>query len=179
MVEEWSNGVLQSSRHFDMLVYIGIGSNLGDKRRNCGEAVERIGRIPGCKLLQRSPWYLTRPVGVEGQDWYLNGAVSLKAEIPARKLLARLLGIEAAMGRVRTEKWGPRVMDLDILLFGQEMINDPDLQVPHPLMHTRGFVLVPMVHLAPQLVHPILRRTMEDLLHGLEVEAQEVIPLED
>lgn len=164
--------------HFDMLIFIGIGSNLGDKRKNCVEAVERIGRIPGCRVIESSPWYLTRPVGVEGQDRYLNGVVSLEAEISPRELLVRLLGIEAAMGRVRTEKWGPRVIDLDILLVGREIISDPDLQVPHPLMHTRRFVLVPMVHLAPQLIHPVLGRTMADLLHGLGEEDQEVILLE-
>jgi len=161
-----------------MLAYIGIGSNLGDKRNSCDEAVKWMGRIAGCRLRQCSPWFLTRPVSVEGQDWYLNGVASLEAEISARKLLARLLEIESALGRVRTEKWGPRIIDLDLLLFGQEIISDQDLQVPHPLMHTRRFVLVPMVHLAPQLIHPVLRRTMADLLDGLEGEGREVIPFE-
>lgn len=161
-----------------MLAYIGIGSNLGDKRRNCEQAVERIGRIRGCRLLHCSPWFLTRPVGVEGQDWYVNGALSLETEISARDLLARLLEVESAMGRVRAGKWGPRVIDLDLLLYGEEIISDEDLQVPHPFMHTRRFVLVPMVHLAPQLVHPVLRRTMADLLSSLEGEGQDVVPFE-
>ena len=161
-----------------MLSYIGIGSNLGDKRANCEQAVERVGRIPGCRIVQCSPWFLTRPVGVEGQGWYLNGAASLEAKISAHELLSRLLEVESAMGRVRAERWGPRMIDLDLLLFGQEIISDQDLQVPHLLMHTRRFVLVPMVHLAPQLVHPVLRRTMAELLDRLEGEGQEVIPLE-
>ena len=161
-----------------MLAYIGIGSNLGDKRSNCDQAVERIGRIRGCRLMQSSPWFLTRPVGVEGQDWYMNGAASLEAEISAHDLLTHLLEVESAMGRVRTEKWGPRTIDLDLLLFGEEIISDRDLQVPHPLMHTRRFVLVPMVHLAPQLIHPVLRRTMADLLDSLGDEGQDVIAFE-
>ena len=161
-----------------MLAYIGIGSNLGDKRSNCDQAVERIGRIRGCTLGQRSPWFLTRPVGVEGQAWYLNGVASLEAEISAHDLLARLLEIESVMGRVRTEKWEPRIIDLDLLLFGDQIISDKDLQVPHPFMHARRFVLVPMVHLAPQLVHPVLRRTMAELLNSLEGEGQDVMALE-
>ena len=161
-----------------MLAYIGIGSNLGDKRSNCDQAVERIGRICGCRLMQCSPWFLTRPVGVEGQDWYLNGVASLEAEISAHDLLARLLEIESAMGRVRAEKWGPRVIDLDLLLFGDQIISGQDLQVPHPFMHARRFVLVPMVHLAPQLIHPVLRRTMAELLESLEGEGQDVMALE-
>jgi len=158
--------------------YVGIGSNLGDKRKNCVEAVQRIREIPGCRLKQCSPWFLTRPVGVGDQGWYLNGAVSLDAEISAHELLAHLGEVESAMGRVRTAKWEPRIIDLDLLLLGQEIISDEDLQVPHPLMHTRRFVLVPMVHLAPQLIHPVLRRTMADLLDDLRREGQEVIPFE-
>lgn len=161
-----------------MLVYIGIGSNLGDKRSNCDQAVDRVGRIRGCRLMGCSPWFLTRPVGVEGQDWYLNGVASLETEISAHDLLAGLLAVESAMGRVRAGKWGPRIIDLDLLLFGEEIIRDVDLQVPHPFMHTRRFVLVPMVHLAPQLIHPVLGRSMADLLNRLEGEGQDVIAFE-
>jgi 2-amino-4-hydroxy-6-hydroxymethyldihydropteridine diphosphokinase len=102
----------------------------------------------------------------------------MEAEILAHELLACLLDVESAMGRVRSEKWGPRIIDLDLLLFGQEIITDQHLQVPHPLMHTRRFVLVPMVHLAPQLIHPVFRLTMTNLLDRLEGEGQEVIPFE-
>jgi len=106
----------------------------------------------------------------------LNGAVSIEAEVSARFLLGELLQIESAMGRVRKGKWGPRIIDLDLLLFGQEIISEPDLQVPHPLMHTRRFVMVPMVHLAPKLIHPALRRTMTELLDALHEEGQELAP---
>jgi 7,8-dihydro-6-hydroxymethylpterin-pyrophosphokinase len=117
-------------------------------------------------------------VGVRDQNWYLNGVTRLETEMQAQELLTRLLSVESAMGRVRTEKWGPRIIDLDLLLFGQEIVNDRDLQVPHPLMHTRRFVLVPMVELDPGLIHPVLGRTMQELLEGLPEDGQEVIPLE-
>jgi 2-amino-4-hydroxy-6-hydroxymethyldihydropteridine diphosphokinase len=160
------------------LTYIGIGSNLGDKRRNCAQALERLARIPDCRLTGWSQWFLTRPVGVRGQNWYLNGAACLETDKAGRELLSRLLSIESDMGRVRTEKWGPRIIDLDLLLLGREIINDRDLQVPHPRMHARRFVLVPMVQLAPGLIHPVLGRTMEELLENLAEDGQEVIPLE-
>ena len=104
--------------------YIGIGSNLGDKRRHCTEAVERIGQIPDCQLNGSSDWYSTKPVGVEGQDWYVNGVVSLAAGISARQLLNQLQAIEGRMGRIRKERWEPRIIDLDILAFGEEIIQE-------------------------------------------------------
>jgi 2-amino-4-hydroxy-6-hydroxymethyldihydropteridine diphosphokinase len=158
--------------------YIGIGSNLGDKSRNCSQALELLARIPDCRLAGRSQWFLTRPVGVNDQDWYLNGVARLEAEMQGQELLTRLLAIESAMGRVRTAKWSPRIIDLDLLLFGEEMIHNRELHVPHPLMHTRRFVLVPMVQLAPGLIHPVLGRTMQNLLEGLDEDGQEVIPYE-
>jgi 2-amino-4-hydroxy-6-hydroxymethyldihydropteridine diphosphokinase len=160
------------------VAYIGIGSNLGDKSRNCRQALEHIGRMPGARLKQWSRWFLTRPVGVEGQEWYLNGVASLEAGISGHELLARLLAIESILGRVRTEKWGPRIIDLDLLLFGEEIIQSKDLQVPHPRMHVRRFVLVPMVELAPWVVHPVLRQTMKALLESMAEDGQEVIPVE-
>jgi 2-amino-4-hydroxy-6-hydroxymethyldihydropteridine diphosphokinase len=161
-----------------LLAYIGIGSNLGDKGRNCDQALELLGGVPGCRLADRSQWFLTRPVGVNNQDWYLNGVACLETETAGHEILTRLLAIESAMGRVRNEKWGPRIIDLDLLLLGREIIKSSDLQVPHPLMHTRRFVLVPMVQIAPALIHPVLGRTMQDLLESLAEDGQEVMALE-
>ena len=161
-----------------MLAYIGIGSNLGDRSRNCSQALELLGRIPDCRLTGRSTWFLTRPVGVKDQEWYLNGVACLEAGMPCPDLLDFLLAIESGMGRVRTEKWGPRIIDLDIWLFGREIIKKGDLEIPHPLMHTRRFVLVPMMQLAPGLIHPVLGRTMKDLLEALPENGQEVAPFE-
>jgi 2-amino-4-hydroxy-6-hydroxymethyldihydropteridine diphosphokinase len=159
--------------------YIGIGSNLEGKRHNCLTAVERVEQIPGAALTGRSDWYLTRPVGVKGQDWYVNGVVSISTKIPPRDLLGRLLAIESDMGRVRRKRWESRIIDLDILLYGHEIIKEEDLTVPHPLMHLRKFVLVPLVQLAPDLIHPSLGVTMAELLRRMTNNGQEVIPLED
>ena len=165
------------NRGMGKTAYIGVGSNMGARLKNCREAVERAGRLPGVLLTARSPFYRTAPVGVEDQDWYVNGVFALYTERPARELLERLLEIEAAMGRVRKGKWGPRPIDLDILLFGEDVIDEADLTVPHPLMHTRRFVLEPMVQLAPRLVHPVLGKSMRGLLADLQDPEQQVIPV--
>jgi 2-amino-4-hydroxy-6-hydroxymethyldihydropteridine diphosphokinase len=157
--------------------FIGIGSNLGDKLANCLRAIELIRGIPGCFLIAGSDLYRTEPVGVEKQDWYVNAVISLSASISAQDLLSSLMGIEERMGRVRTRKWAPRTIDLDILLFGQDIINDKDLEIPHPFMHLRRFVLVPMVQLAPDLIHPVLGKTMSELLEDLSDEGQAVMEM--
>ena len=161
----------------DKTGYIGIGSNLGDKRDNCLKAIDRINELPGCRVMAQSGFYLTEPVGVKGQDWYLNCVIALSTDMSAQDLLKRLLAIEADMGRERKGRWDPRLIDLDILLFGNEVIDEKGLQVPHPLMHLRRFVLVPMVFLAPNLIHPVLGKTMVELLSISPEEAQSVIPL--
>jgi 2-amino-4-hydroxy-6-hydroxymethyldihydropteridine diphosphokinase len=156
-------------------VYIGIGSNLGDREGNCVRAVELVDGTRGCRIIKMSALYRTEPVGVEGHDWYVNGAVSLASEISAHELLARLLEIESKMGRVRKGTWDPRPIDLDILLFGRDIITEDGLTVPHPRMHLRRFVLAPMAQLEPDLVHPVLGLTMRELLEGLPEEGQRVI----
>ncbi len=154
--------------------YIGIGSNLGNKRHNCLKAIEMTGQIPGCKLTGCSDCYLTKPVGVKGQDWYLNGVISISTSISAQDLLIRLMRIEADMGRMRRQQWESRVIDLDILLFGLEIIGEENLKIPHPLMHLRKFVLVPMVQLVPDLIHPSLNMTMAELLGQIPEDGQVV-----
>jgi 2-amino-4-hydroxy-6-hydroxymethyldihydropteridine diphosphokinase len=116
---------------------------------------------------------------VEHQDWYVNGAALLDTGLSARELMNGLLAIEAAMGRVRKERWEARIIDLDLLLYGEEMIREPDLTVPHPLMHLRRFVLVPLADLAPDLVHPGLGVTLAALLADIDTEGQEIRPMED
>ena len=153
-------------------VYIGIGSNLGDRQGNCLRAVERMDRITGCRITGCSDWFLTKPVGVEGQEWYVNGVASLATDISPQDLLKRLLAIEEDMGRVRRERWGPRNIDLDILLFGREIIQELNLTIPHPRMHLRRFVLEPITQLAPDLVNPALGLSMKELLEQLPEDDQ-------
>jgi 2-amino-4-hydroxy-6-hydroxymethyldihydropteridine diphosphokinase len=156
--------------------YIGIGSNLGDKRNNCLKALEMLGEIPGCELIGHSDLYLTSPVGVEDQDWYVNGVASISAGISAQELLKELLAIESVMGRIRNKeiRWASRIIDLDILVFGGEIIREKNLIVPHPLMHVRRFVLEPIVELAPDLIHPSLGVSMTELLQKLPENGQVV-----
>lgn len=158
--------------------FIGVGSNLGNKVNNCLEAVYSTDEIPGCNVTAQSGFYRTEPVGVKGQDWYVNGVFSLSTDISAQDLLKNLLAIEKDMGRERKRKWDPRIIDLDILLFGNDVIAEKGLQVPHPLMHLRRFVLVPMICLSPDLVHPVLGKTMVELLADSSAQAQPVVPLE-
>jgi len=158
--------------------FIGIGSNMGDRRKNCVEAVGRLEQIRGCDFIGCSRWYLTSPVGVEEQNWFVNGVACLGAEISAWDLLDRLLSIEAAMGRVRTEKWGPRVIDLDLLLYGADIVDETDLKIPHPYMHERRFVLAPLAEVAPDVLHPVLGKTASQLLLELRAKDQQVTLLE-
>jgi 2-amino-4-hydroxy-6-hydroxymethyldihydropteridine diphosphokinase len=159
--------------------YIGIGSNLGDRVKHCTAALERISGIPGCLLSGVSRWYRTKPVGVTGQEWYLNGVAALDAGIPARTLMKALLEVEEEMGRVRKERWESRIIDLDILLFGSEVIEEEGLSIPHPRMHLRRFALVPLAELAPGLIHPVIGLRLEDLLRGLPEGEQTVVPWKD
>ncbi|SPD73580.1 2-amino-4-hydroxy-6-hydroxymethyldihydropteridinepyrophosphokinase [uncultured Desulfobacterium sp.] len=159
--------------------YIAIGSNLGDKLSNCLQAVGLIDRIAGCRVTARSDFFRTAPVGVTGHDWYVNGVIEISAEISAHQLLRVLLSIENDMGRVRVKKWDPRTIDLDILLFGKETMEEESLIIPHPLMHLRRFVLAPIAQIAPDLIHPVLNKTMKQLLEGLGEDDQSVIRINE
>jgi 2-amino-4-hydroxy-6-hydroxymethyldihydropteridine diphosphokinase len=126
--------------------FVGLGSNLGDRLENLRTAVTLLGER-GIKVARSSRVYATDPVGGPEQPEYLNAVIEVEAEGSARDLLAACLSIEDRMGRERGERWGPRVIDLDVLTFGGEEIDEPDLQVPHPRMHERGFVLIPLLEL--------------------------------
>ena len=157
--------------------YIAIGSNLGDKLANCLKAIELINGIPGCRVTARSGFFRTAPVGVDGHNWYVNGVISISTELLAHQLLEVLLSIEKDMGRVRIKKWDPRIIDLDILLFGLDTLDEDELIIPHPLMHIRRFVLAPLAQIAPDLIHPLLNQTIKELLEGLHEDDQLVIPI--
>ncbi len=155
-------------------VYIGMGSNIGNKIENCKKAISLMGRLEGSSVKAQSPFYRTEPVGVEGQDNFINGVICVDTALSPGFLLKRLLKIETDMGRVRRKKWDARVIDLDILLFGRRVIEDSDLIVPHPLMHLRRFVLMPLLKIAPDLVHPVLGKSIRRLAEGLIEDGQAV-----
>jgi len=159
--------------------YIGIGSNVGDPLDNCRKAIDVINQLDGCTVTDRSDFYRTEPVGATSQEWYVNGVIRIETTLGPQELLRSLLSIESGMGRVRRRKWEPRIIDLDILLYGNKVIEETELRVPHPLMHQRRFVLMPMAQLNPGLVHPVLGRSMADLMEDLPAEGQAVVPSSD
>ena len=147
-----------------MKVFVGLGSNLGEREAMIRLALEALSRLPGTRLVKASSLYDTEPVGEVDQPNFLNAVAQLDTELTARQLLWNLLLIEKRLGRVRTQRWGPRTIDLDLLLFGSLVLDEPELTVPHPELTARSFVLVPLVELDPVLVHPV---TGETLLHHL------------
>jgi len=148
-------------------VYVGIGSNLGDRAAHVAAAVARMNALPETKVLGVSSVIETDPVGPAGRGKFLNAAAELETELAPAALLADLQGIERDLGRVRAERWGPRTIDLDILLYDDRVVDAPALTVPHPRMCERAFVLGPLAELAPDLVHPVERRPVRELLDAL------------
>lgn len=146
-------------------VLLGLGSNVGRPLDNLREAVFRLHEI--CLVSRVSSIYRSEPVGNANQDWFLNCAVLMETSLDAFELLDRLLRIEAAMGRVRTIRNGPRIIDIDILLAGDRQIHEAALTVPHPRMHERAFALYPSAEIAADMRHPLLQATMADLLERL------------
>jgi 2-amino-4-hydroxy-6-hydroxymethyldihydropteridine diphosphokinase len=137
-----------------MIAWVGIGANLGDARANVLDAIERLSRLPGAQLVQASSLYRTAPIDSSGDD-YVNAVAALDTDLDAHALLRALFAIEQAHGRERPYRNAPRTLDLDLLLYGDEIINDaPALIVPHPRMHERAFVLAPLAEVAPDLVIP-------------------------
>lgn len=151
---------------------IGVGSNLGDRRAHIEAALAALSRVPGVKLVARGPVIENPPMvkeGVEPGGMYLNTAVVVRTTLDAHQLLARLQHIERDQGRQRDAKnvWGPRTLDLDLLLFGEEVIDDPGLRVPHPGLGERRFVLEPLAAIAPTWVAPGLGKSVAELLAGV------------
>jgi 2-amino-4-hydroxy-6-hydroxymethyldihydropteridine diphosphokinase len=143
--------------------YLGLGSNVGDREANLRAAIERL-EAPDLRVLRVSPVYETEPVDYTEQRWFLNLVVEAETSLFPMQLLARVARIERALGRLRTVPKGPRSIDIDILLYGKAVIRSEALEVPHPRMDERRFVLAPLADLAPDLRHPIAHRTVSEML---------------
>lgn len=155
-------------------VYLSVGSNLGDRAANLVAAIEGMRNLGDVRAV--SSLYETEPMEMTDQPWFLNCAVALETELMPKQLLARLLSIEQAHGRSRkrTQSKGPRTLDIDILLFGSSVIDTKGLTIPHPAMHQRRFVLEPLAEIAPELRHPIFKRTVRELRDALPTSAGQV-----
>jgi 2-amino-4-hydroxy-6-hydroxymethyldihydropteridine diphosphokinase len=152
-------------------VYLSLGSNLGDRAEHIERALARLGE-EGVRVVKRSSFYQTEPVEFLAQGWFLNIAVEAETELMPRQLLRVIRGIERELGRKRIVRSGPRTIDIDILLFGASIMLAAELEIPHPRMTERRFVLVPMAEIAPSLRHPVLRLTITELLAGTKDRSQ-------
>jgi 2-amino-4-hydroxy-6-hydroxymethyldihydropteridine diphosphokinase len=156
-------------RSTPVIAYVALGSNLGDRAGNIANALRRMQASDGIHVEQVSRNYETPAVGgPAGSPDFLNAAARVQTTLNPDPLLRRLLSIERAMGRQRRQKWEPRIIDLDLLLYGDETISQPDLIVPHPLLHERRFVLEPLAEIAPEVIHPVLRLPIRTLLENLD-----------
>lgn len=148
-------------------VYIGIGSNLGNREENCLKAI-RLMEEQGIKVVKRSSLYETEPWGVKDQPMFINMVIEAETELTPQELLKALKSIESSMGRTETKRWGPRLIDLDILFYNDMIINTPELRIPHPYIHERPFVLRPLGEIAPELEHPVLKKKIKELMNIIE-----------
>jgi len=154
-------------REAEHTAYIGIGSNMASPEENCNEAADLLDDHPAISVSSRSSLYQTEPFGKSNQDWFVNSVVEVTTHLSPELLFKACLEIEKKMGRIRGEKWGPRIIDLDVLFYDDCVFRESNLEVPHPGIAERSFVLVPMNEIAPDLVHPKLKKSVETLLEEI------------
>ncbi len=157
-------------------VFIGLGSNLGDREKNIGNSIDLFVGTGKINLLKRASHYETEPIG-PNQPWFINTAIEVETSFTPEALLDRCKEVERKIGRVDTLHWGPRLVDLDLLLFGDRVLNTGKLEIPHPGMEKREFVLQPLLELEPELIHPELNTPLKELLTKTE-EDKKVIKLQ-
>jgi len=158
-------------------VIISIGSNLTNRIENCQKGIDALARVTDIEITGNSRFYQTAPVDYEEQDWFINTAVRIRTGLSPYILLDHLKSIEKDVGRKQsTIKFGPRILDMDIIFYDSEVINSDGLIVPHPRMHTRAFVLQPLCDIDPDIIHPVLKRDMRHLLKNINDEKQKVLP---
>ncbi|MGQ3684878.1 MAG: 2-amino-4-hydroxy-6-hydroxymethyldihydropteridine diphosphokinase [Candidatus Loosdrechtia sp.] len=149
-------------------VCIGLGSNMGDRAGNLLSACDRIRALKEVQFLKLSKFYETLPAGGPPQPRFLNAALSMRTSLLPFQLLEHVQHIEMSMGRIRTIRWGPRNIDIDILLYGDQVVEDDQLKIPHPFLHIRSFVLEPLAEIDPHIVHPVLKKTIFELYKELQ-----------
>ena len=150
------------------IAYIGIGSNLGDKLKHCEKAISEISRIDRHKLLAKSSLFKTQPIGHTSQDWFVNAVIKIETDLEPPELFRTLKTIESRLGRTKTFRWGPRTIDLDLLFFDDIEIHTEELEIPHPQIQNRQFVLVPLAEIDRHLIHPVFKKTILELLNNLK-----------
>ncbi len=147
--------------------FIGIGSNLDDKRGNCSRALDTLAAQNEITMIHTSSLYHTEPYGDIEQDWFVNSVAKVETELDPFELLKLLKAIESEFGRVRNVKGGPRTLDLDMLFYDDLVLSQDRLTIPHPLSHERAFVLIPLMEIAPHLIHPVFKMSVMELLNDL------------
>ena len=166
------NFELVSAKH---TAYICVGSNLGNKLENCRQGVAELTRGKTSRLMEQSPVYQTEPVDYKDQNWFVNYVVKIETVLEPLALLDRLKSIEHHAGRTRDSvRFGPRVLDLDIIFYDEMVMDDPRLVIPHPRMHKRRFVLKPVCDIDPHINHPVFHCTMQSLLEKIDEDGQRI-----
>ncbi|MDY6863629.1 MAG: 2-amino-4-hydroxy-6-hydroxymethyldihydropteridine diphosphokinase [Thermodesulfobacteriota bacterium] len=146
------------------IAFIGVGSNKGDLLQNYENAIKKISLIDKIKILKKSSLYKTEPWGYTEQKWFINGVIKISTSFMPLDLLNSLKNIEQESGK-KSFKWGPRIIDLDVLFYNQEIIETPEIKIPHPFLHLRNFVIIPLCEIEPDFNHPVLKKKIKDLLN--------------